>query len=78
MCSKLECRVYSSARASITYLREAPNILFCGVSLFKNIIKEQLLLNQMVDACINLFAITAVISRATRSINLVYQVPAMR
>ncbi|CAH3170212.1 unnamed protein product [Porites lobata] len=35
----------------------------------KNIIEEQLLLKRMADACINLFAMTAVISRATRSIN---------
>ena len=69
MCSKFECWVYSSAKAGITYLREAPNILFCGVSLFLNIIEEQLLLNRKADACNNLFAMTAVISRATRSIN---------
>ena len=69
MCGKLECWVYSSARAGITYLREAPNILFFGVPLFKNIIDEQLLLNRMADACMNLFAMTALISRATQPIN---------
>ena len=51
-------------RAGITYLRESPNIPFCGVPLFKNIIEEQLLLNRMADACINLFAMMALISRA--------------
>ncbi|CAH3142352.1 unnamed protein product [Porites evermanni] len=55
--------------ANDRFIREAPNILFCGVPLFKNIIDEQLLLNRMADACINLFAMTALISRATRSIN---------
>lgn len=35
----------------------------------KNIIEEQMLLRRVADICINLFAMTAVISRATRSIN---------
>ncbi|XP_073229369.1 complex I assembly factor ACAD9, mitochondrial-like [Porites lutea] len=35
----------------------------------KNIIEEQLLLNRMADACMNLFAIMTMISRAARTIN---------